>query len=159
MGNLLSTQNNQNEVSTHPTAHGEFKNFLHHFWNMVEMPHSRELTSLEPKISVTENKENVVVAAEIPGVSENDMDVSISSDGYLTISGEKKEEKAAASKDSYFSEISYGTVKRTIPLPWDLDYNKADAQCADGVLTITIPKTQTEKQKVKKINVKKSNKN
>ena len=92
----------------------------------------------------------------MPGVAEKDIDLQISSDGYLTISAEKKDETSSQDKDHYFSEISYGIIRRTIPLPWDLDYNKADAEYNDGLLRVAIPKSGLEKQKVKKISVKKS---
>ena len=104
------------------------------------------------------NKDAVTISAELPGVKENDIDVQISSDGYLTISAEKRSETEKKEKNNYFSEIYYGSVQRTVPLPWDLDFQKADADYNDGILKIAIPKTQIEKSKVKKINVKKAKK-
>ena len=96
------------------------------------------------------------MTAEIPGINENDIDLKVSSDGYLSISGEKKNEVQENTKDNYFSEISYGMFKRTIQLPWDLDYDATTADYNNGVLTVSIPKSQTEKQKFKKISVSKS---
>ena len=87
---------------------------------------------------------------------EKDIDLKVSSDGYLCISGEKKNEIQANAKDNYFSEISYGMFKRTIQLPWDLDYDATTAKYTNGVLNVSIPKSQTEKQKFKKIDVSKS---
>ena len=82
--------------------------------------------------------------------------MKVSSDGFLSISGEKKNEMSENTKDNYFSEISYGMFKRTIQLPWDLDYDATNAIYNNGQLIVSIPKSQTEKQKFKKINVAKS---
>ena len=149
--NASSTRN----IPIHVPVSSELKQFLHHFWNMAETPHFSETTELSPKIEVRENKDAVTVSAELPGIDAKDLDLQISSDGYLTISGEKKSTKEHNEHDNCFSEIYYGMVKRTIPLPWDLDYSKADAKYNDGLLSVEIPKSQTEKAKVKKISVKK----
>ena len=89
----------------------------------------------------------------MPGIQEKDLDVKVSSDGYLSICGEKKNSHEETEKNAYFSEISYGTFKRTIPLPWDLDYDKVTASFKNGILTVAIPKSQVEKQKFKKIEI------
>ena len=96
------------------------------------------------------------VTAEIPGIEGKDIDLKVSADGYLSICGEKRNEFEENAKDNYFSEISYGTFRRTIQLPWDLDYEATTAKYNNGVLTVSIPKSQTEKQKFKKISVAKS---
>lgn len=153
---VTTSKNNTNQdVSIHHTG-GEMHNFLHHFWNMFDFPKTHDMEEMEPKIEVNNKKDAVVVSAEMPGVAEKDMDVQISSDGYLTISGEKRQQNEDNSEGSYFSEMYYGKVSRTIPLPWDLNFDLANAEYNDGVLTVSIPKTQIEKQKVKKISVKKN---
>lgn len=113
------------------------------------------LKSLDPKIEVCENAKNITVLAEIPGVKEEDLDMEISADGYLTISGEKKHEQKQDNKNSYFSELSYGTFSRTIPLPWDLKFNNAEAEFHNGILSVIIPKSTDEQCKKKKITLKK----
>lgn len=150
------TNANQNKhdlsVSHNPT---DFRSLMNYFWNFMDNSNS-DFSELSPKIQVTENKDAVKVTAEIPGINENDIDLKVSSDGYLSISGEKKNEVQENTKDNYFSEISYGMFKRTIQLPWDLDYDATTADYNNGVLTVSIPKSQTEKQKFKKISVSKS---
>ena len=74
----------------------------------------------------------------------------ISSDGYITISGEKKEEHH---NGKYFSEISYGSFSRTIPLPTDLKFDNAKADFENGTLTITVPKAEPIESKKKKIEI------
>ena len=154
-----TTNNNLRDIPVNAPAQSEFKSFLNHFWNMLDFSNHNEMSELQPKIEVSENNNEITVSAEMPGVNEKDIDLQISSDGYLTLSGEKKESNERNEKGNYFSEIYYGSFKRTIPLPWDLDYDKADAQYNDGVLLVSIPKTQSEKTKMKKINVSKNRKN
>ena len=139
-------------VSHNPT---DFRSLMNYFWNFMDSSNS-ELSELSPKIQVTEDKDAVKVTAEIPGINENDIDLKVSSDGYLSISGEKKNEVQENAKDNYFSEISYGMFRRTIQLPWDLDYDHAVAHYNTGVLSVSIPKTPVEKQKFKKINIQKN---
>lgn len=155
MRNAVTNTNQNNHdlsVSHNPT---DFRNLMNYFWNFMDNSNS-EFSDLSPKIQVTENKDAVKVTAEIPGINENDIDLKVSSDGYLSISGEKKNESIENTKDNYFSEISYGMFKRTIQLPWDLDYEATTALYNNGVLIVSIPKSQTEKQKFKKISVAKS---
>lgn len=158
MRNEVTTSKNENnrDLAAHNSNSGEMRNFLNHFWNMFDFPKSHEMNVMEPKIEVSNKKDSVVVYAEMPGVEENNIDVQISSDGYLTISGEKHKHTEEKCDGGCFSEVYYGTVSRTIPLPWDLNYDQANAEYNDGVLSIDIPKTQIEKQKVKKISVKKN---
>lgn len=128
---------------------------LRSLWNYFFDFSNTDMGDLEPKIDVTDNKDSVLVVAEMPGIEEDNIDLKISDEGYLTISGEKKHTTESASKNNYFSEISYGMFKRSIPLPWDLDYKAADADYDNGVLTVKIPKALIERQNEKKISVKK----
>ena len=150
---VSTSQNNHNlTVSNYPT---DFRNLMNYFWNFIDKSNA-EASDLSPKIQVEENKDIVNVMAEIPGIDEKNIDLKVSSDGYLSISGEKKSRSTQDFGDNYFSEISYGMFKRTIQLPWDLDYEATTAKYDNGVLMISIPKSQVEKQKFKKINVAKS---
>ena len=88
MKNAVSKQTQ--EYDTPSRSAGEFRNFLSHFWNLFETNGENENRSLEPKIEFSEGKDAVNVSAEVPGMDEKDLNVEISSDGYLTISGEKK---------------------------------------------------------------------
>lgn len=148
-------------LSQDATGHArgqEFSSLMNYFWNYMDMPSASNetaatLTEWEPRMQIVETKDAVNVTAELPGVAAQNLDLQISSDGYLSLSGEKKNNCEYQEKDAYFSEISYGSFKRTIPLPWDLDYDKATAEFVDGALFISIPKTPVEKQKFKKINI------
>lgn len=155
MRNTVANVNQNNHdlsVSHNPT---DFRSLMNYFWNFMDSSNA-DFTELSPKIQVTEDKDAVKVTAEIPGIDESDIDLKVSADGMLSIGGEKKNKSEESTKDNYFSEISYGTFKRTIQLPWDLDYEATTAKYANGVLTVSIPKSQNEKQKFKKISVAKS---
>lgn len=154
MRNELTPNNTNRNIPISMPAHGEIKNMLNRFWNMVDFSHHGKNSIQQPKIEVTENKDDILVSAEMPGVSEKDIDLQISSDGYLTITGEKRSSSERKEKGNYLSEIRYGMIKRTIPLPWELDYENAEAQYDDGILKIEIPKSATEKNKLKKIDLK-----
>ncbi len=130
-------------------------NLIDSLFNMIDVSHNPELRYMEPKIEVSEKKNNVLVTAEIPGVDVKDIDLEISANGYLTISGEKKHENMEKSENGgYFSEISYGKVSRTISLPWDLELSKVTADYNNGILTVNLPKTNSEQNKKQKINIK-----
>lgn len=102
-----------------------------------------EMSSLgdwEPKIDVSETPDAMVVKAEIPGVAQKDIAVSLQ-DGVLTIKGEKEEEKEEKDKRHHRVERSYGSFARAIRLPLAVDGSKVSAVFKDGVLTVTLPKT------------------
>ncbi len=160
MDNQLSTTHNKNHnIPISNESHGDIKNLINYFWNMLDFPQHSTMKELEPKIEVNERENEVTVSAEIPGIAPENLDVEISADGYLTLSGEKRQQKEQNQQGSHFSEISYGMFKRTIPLPWDLEFDNANAEYDNGVLNITIPKSPTEQTKKKKININKKAKN
>lgn len=116
-------------------------------------PFEGRLGTFNPRIDVTENETGIKISAELPGLDEGDIDVSLVKDT-LTIKGEKKEEKEDKGKDYYRMERSYGSFSRTIPLPGEVDKDKVDASFKKGVLTVTLPKTAQAKKETKKITIK-----
>jgi HSP20 family protein len=103
-----------------------------------------------PTIDVSETDTEMTVEAELPGVEEQDIDVTVA-DNLLTIKGEKKQEKEEKKKDYHLTERSYGSFSRSMALPFDADPAKIKASFADGVLKITLPKPAEVKAKAKKI--------
>lgn len=91
-----------------------------------------------PSIEVNETDKEVQVCAEVPGMSENDIDLTIE-DGVLTLRGEKKSE--TEDRDRGYSERYYGRFERRIALPSGVDEAKAGARFENGVLTVTLPKS------------------
>jgi HSP20 family protein len=116
-----------------------FDRFLEPAW--AEMP---ALGEWEPKLDVSESKEAVTVKAELPGVEQKDIAVSLQ-DGVLTIKGEKQTEKEEKDKHYHRMERSYGAFYRSIRLPAAVEAGKVTATFKDGVVTITLPKAPEAK--------------
>ena len=159
MTNFLTRRNNNhNEVSNYGFDR-DLNNIFDIFGDWFDFPVERRMLNTvkqtEPKIELKENEKEVVVRAEVPGLSESDIDLEISSDGYMTLSGEKKEQKEEHHKGKYFSEFSYGSFSRTIPLPYDLKYDDAKADFENGVLTVIVPKSEPAVSNKKKITINK----
>ncbi len=105
-----------------------------------------------PAVDVKESDKEIVVTAEVPGIEEKDLDLSLRDD-MLTIKGEKKSEREEKDKDQYYSERIYGSFQRTIQLPSEVDADKVSASHKKGVLTITLPKNPAAAGKTKKIEI------
>ena len=97
-----------------------------------------------PAIDVDENENEIVINAEVPGCKADDIDISVNGN-ILTISGEKKQEQEQKEKNSYYVERSYGSFRRDISLPTEIEPDKIDAGCKDGVLTVKLPKNESSK--------------
>jgi HSP20 family protein len=98
-------------------------------------------TGVIPKIDVSETSDTVHVTAELPGLKEDDVEVTLSG-GNLVIQGEKRAEKEEKDKNYYRVERSYGSFHRSIPLPTEVDDKKVDASFHSGVLNIVLPKVK-----------------
>lgn len=114
----------------------------------------RELTgAATPAMDVAETDKAYEIAAELPGMSESDVEV-VAANGVLTIKGEKKEEKEEKKKDYYLSERRYGSFERRLQIPEEVDADKIEAAFKKGVLTVTLPKKAEAQKPAKKIEVK-----
>ena len=106
-----------------------------------------------PRINVTENDKEVRVTAELPGMDDKDIDLSLTKDS-LTIRGEKRLDHEKTEGNRYYSERSYGTFSRTVPLGFEVDEDKVDASFVKGILTIVLPKSERAQRQARKITVK-----
>jgi len=106
----------------------------------------------EPVIEVYEEKDDVVVKAELPGIKKEEIEVNIT-ENFLTIKGEKKKEQEVKEKDHYYSERSYGTFERSVEIPRAVHADKARASFKDGILEIRLPKTEEAKRKEIKLRI------
>ncbi|MFZ0018099.1 MAG: Hsp20/alpha crystallin family protein [Acetobacteraceae bacterium] len=106
-----------------------------------------------PAVDITEDDGNYKVTAELPGMTEKEIEVVVSGD-MLTLKGEKMEEKEQKEKNFYLSERSYGSFQRSFCVPEGVDRNKIAADFSKGVLTISMPKTAKAVEQQKKIEVK-----
>jgi HSP20 family protein len=106
-----------------------------------------------PAIDLYEDKDNVTVKAELPGMKKEEIDVSLH-DGMLTISGERKIEREQGKKgETYRSERFFGRFQRSVMLPSAVDEAKVNAAYKDSILTITLPKSEEAKPKQIAVNV------
>ncbi len=103
-----------------------------------------------PKLDVAELKDRYEVKAELPGMDENDIELTIE-DGLLTISGEKKAETEEKEKGYYLKECSYGSFSRSVRLPENIVDDKIEAKFKKGVLTVKLPKKEILPPKSRKI--------
>jgi HSP20 family protein len=106
-----------------------------------------------PSTDVAETEKEVLITAELPGMDEKDIEVSLNHDR-LVIKGEKKEEQEEKRKDFYRKERRFGSVYREIPLPCEVVADKVNATFAKGVLKISLPKTPEAQKETVKIPIK-----
>ncbi len=99
-----------------------------------------------PSLDVYEEKDSVVVKAELPGMKKEDVEVNLVG-ANLTIKGEKKEDQEVKEDDYYRRERSYGSFLRTVALPCEVKSDEIKASFKDGVLEIRMPKTEEAKKK------------
>lgn len=103
-----------------------------------------EGTSWMPTVDVSETENGFEIRAELPGVSENDVNVSVT-DNRLTIKGEKRQDAETDDKNYHRVERRYGSFQRSFTLPRHVETAAIKAQFTDGVLTLEIPKAEAAK--------------
>ncbi len=104
-----------------------------------------------PAVDVVEHDDSFVIEAELPGMNKDDIKISVTND-ILTIRGEKKIEKEDKKKNYHRTERSYGSFTRSFSLPGNIKSDKVDAEFKNGVLMVSVPKS--EEAKPKQIDVK-----
>ena len=105
-----------------------------------------------PALDLYEDKDNITVKTELPGMKREDIEISYH-DGALTISGERKIQERPDDTETYRSERFLGRFHRTLTLPKPVQTDKAKATYKDGILTIVLPKTEEAKPKQITVNV------
>ena len=124
-------------------AWGLFDRFFEDF--DLPNPFSEEMT-FTPAFDVSETENELIVKAEVPGMDQKDIDINLS-DGLLSITGEKKHEKEDKNENYHCVERHYGKFSRTMRVPFEVEADKVDATYKDGVLKVTLPKSETAKPK------------
>jgi HSP20 family protein len=99
-----------------------------------------------PALDVFDDKDNLVVKVELPGLKKDQINLSLH-DGVLTISGERKLEHETKEKGTFRSERYFGKFQRSVTLPAAVDANKVNAAYKDGILTVELPKAEEAKPK------------
>ena len=111
--------------------------------------------SMVPELDVRENANSITIEAELPGVEENDVSVTLAN-GVLTIKGEKKQEKEEKAENYHLTERSFGSFERSLRLPDTVDDAKVEAHFDKGVLKVTAAKKAEAVKAERKIEIKKS---
>jgi HSP20 family protein len=139
-----------------------FEDFQRGYWHL---PFSRKVFDVEPfwrgditfgatpSVDIVERDDGYKVTAELPGMAAGDIEVKYS-DGVLTISGEKQEDREEKKKDYFLTERRYGSFKRSFRVADGVDPDKIEASFKNGVLIVTLPKTSEARKKTKTVAVK-----
>jgi HSP20 family protein len=124
------------------------------WWPGIRWPETRLFAETEmiPSVDIFEDKDDIVVKAEIPGMAKDDVNVNVT-DNTLTISGEKKKEEKVEKKDYYRIERSSGSFSRSFHLPAEVRTDKAKATFKDGILEVRMPKTEEAKKKETRVKI------
>ncbi len=126
----------------------EMDRLFEDLWRGFDVPalgrDERVGTMISPRIELKEKDGEVVVTAELPGLQEKNVEVTLT-DNVLSIRGEKKLEKTDKEAEYTYSERSYGAFERRIPIDAEVVGDKVAAKFADGVLTVTLPKNPDAK--------------
>jgi len=119
-----------------------------------ELFRGEERGAFNPALNVAETDDTIEATMELPGLSEDDIEITLAREG-LTITGEKKSEEEEHDKNFFRRERSYGYFRRTIPLPEDaVDADRVQAEFDKGVLRITMPKREAAQKQARRISVK-----
>lgn len=116
---------------------------------------SSSIEGLRPQFETKENENSIEITAELPGVLEENINLSLSN-GVLTISGEKKSEEKSEDETYHITERQYGSFSRSLKLPYEPEQNDITASFKDGVLKVKIPKPKEIKPDVYKIPIQKA---
>ncbi len=128
-----------------------------HFWPNFLDPFRQFGTAIAnlftPSAEAVDTNDAYEITIELPGVKENDIDVSIEGN-MLRVKGEKRAEHEEKKENYYFSERHYGAFQRNFRLPENVDHAAIKASFKDGILTLKLPKSEKETPNSRKIDVK-----
>ena len=106
-----------------------------------------EVGDFSPRVDIAEDEKNVYLHAELPGVERDNVKISVTEDRVLTLKGEKNREVKVEGKNYVRTERNYGSFSRAFALPDTIDVEKVEAKFDNGVLNLTLPKTEPPKPK------------
>lgn len=119
--------------------------------DMTGLTRNHQMT-WKPAIELQDTDDNVILRAEIPGIEGKDLDVRVTRDA-VAITGEHRYEKKPQDKGFFRSEFRYGKFGRVIPLPVAVKNDQVQADFTNGILTLTLPKVESAKNRVVKLNL------
>lgn len=124
------------------------------FFRGFDLPQAFGRPASWPNIDVSETDTEYKVTAELPGLDEKDVELTLRENA-LMISGEKRDEREEKNEGRYYAERFVGRFSRTIPLPDEVDAEKVAAAFKNGVLTVVMPKNQEARESTKRIPIQK----
>jgi HSP20 family protein len=136
----------------------EMENMFDRYTKVLNWPRggSQEMMTTDdwaPRVDIAETDKEFIINAEIPDVKKEDVKVMVDN-GILTISGERKQEKEEKGKKFHRVERFYGSFSRSFTLPNNVDESKIEASFKDGMLNLTVPKTEETKPKAIDVKIK-----
>lgn len=136
----------------------EMNKLFSDFFGELSLPSWSRLSAepafaISPAIDVTENDKEFRVSCELPGMEPKDVQIT-TSEGYVTIKGEKKQEEKEEREGYFRQERSFGSFQRVVALPDNANLDKAEANFKHGVLTLSVPKKAGAQAKERKIEIK-----
>ncbi|EKD87733.1 MAG: hypothetical protein ACD_35C00246G0002 [uncultured bacterium] len=143
---VMAIQNEMNRM---------FDQFFNDPFTLLSMPALRSVVDFMPRIDISETETAMLVTAELPGMEEKDIKLTLENES-LIISGEKKNDLEEKGKSFHRVERSYGSFQRVIPLVGEIQQDKVEAKFKNGVLNITLPKTPAAARQTHKIEIKSS---
>ncbi len=155
LATLLGTAANAASNATSPYD-ADFTKMNQYFNSLIES----HLTSAKlnnigyPRMDISDSTKEIVIKFDLAGVNKENIKLSISDDKILTLKGEKTASKENKSKDYVKKEIFYGSFEKAIQLPENIDESKLSTKFENGILTVSIPKTEIKKPKAKVIPIK-----
>lgn len=149
----LSKKTNKDRV---PTVQSMFEQMMEDFWKpqslfQTEGPF-KGMSEGFPNVDLTESKGHLTVKAELPGVEEDEIKITLDHQN-LVISGEKNLETDRDEDGHHYHECSYGSFRRVIRLPYEVDREKVEAKFKNGVLKIHMDQDQALKEKTRNISI------
>lgn len=163
MANTEMTKGNGGQVQRPTDVFGAMRDEIDRLFERFERgwprwpaPFGRtfESEAIVPSLDVHDDGKQLTIEADLPGVDEKDVTVTLAN-GLLTIKGEKKSEREEKDKSYYVAERSYGSFERSLRLPDTIDEGKLEARFDKGVLRVTAPKKPEAIKAEKKIEIKK----
>lgn len=142
---MMAIQNEMNRM---------FDQFFTDPFAMLPLRGARLAAEFSPRVDISETDNEVKVVAELPGMEEKDISLTLE-DNTVVLSGEKKSDVEEKGKTFHRIERTYGSFQRVIPLEVEVDEDKASASFKNGVLTISLPKAPEAVKQTKKITIKK----
>jgi HSP20 family protein len=130
-----------------------FERMEHGFPRLPSLFRQGYETVMVPELDVRENTDSITIEAELPGVEEKDVSVTLTN-GTLTIKGEKKQSKEEKNENYYLAERSYGAFERSLRLPETIDEAKIEAKFDKGVLKVKAAKKPEAVKAARKIEIK-----